>query len=200
MGEAMVDAGFTLTDGAVVPSEPPVVDMNAGARFRALIDAQYDFVWRSLRRLGVASGDVDDSAQLVFLTAARKLGSILVGRERSFLFQTALRVAADSRRARRRRPEIASNEEPTDEIPAGEDLLDLHRARKQLDEILDRLPMGLRSVFVLYELDEMTMGEIAVLLDIPAGTVASRLRRARTEFRLKAAKLARDQERSGGER
>jgi len=51
-----------------------------------------------------------------------------------------------------------------------------------MDDALESLPIELRSVFVLYEMEEMTMAEIAELLGIPAGSVASRLRRARHHF------------------
>ena len=135
-------------------------------------------------------GDVDDGAQRVFLTASRKLGAIRPGAERSFLFQTALRVAADSRRTHRRRREVAESagdEQTAERAPGAEELLDLYRARKHLDRILDEMELDLRAVFVLFELDQLTMAEIAELLDLPAGTVASRLRRARVQFREKAA-------------
>ncbi len=165
-----------------------VLDAAAQARFRVLVDANYDFVWRSLRRLGVACGDVDDSAQRVFLTLARKLRSVHEGSERSFLFQTALRVASDSRRALRRRPDVPSVKEAVDPSPTGEELIDRRRARERLDHILDGMSINLRAVFVLAELDEMTMADIAALLNLPLGTVASRLRRARAHFRQEAAR------------
>ena len=180
------------------PLEGNVLDAAAQARFRALVDANYDFVWRSLRRLGVAGGDVDDGAQKVLLTLARKLSSVREGSERSFLFQTALRVAADSRRALRRRPDIPSIQEAVDPSPPGDELIDRRRARARLDEILNGMSMSLRAVFVLAELDEMTMADIAVFLDLPVGTVASRLRRARAHFRQKAAKLRSNAPRQGG--
>ena len=187
--EVMAHVGLTLGDSSAGAIEAPSVkDVTAEKRLREMVEAHYDFVWRSLRRLGVASGDVDDGAQQVFSTVARKLGSIRSGRERSFLFQTSLRVAADSRRTRRRRREVAEvteDEQPADHAPSGEDLLDLRRAREHLDRLLDGMSLELRAVFVLFELDEMTMAEIAELLDLPAGTVASRLRRARAEFRQK---------------
>jgi RNA polymerase sigma-70 factor (ECF subfamily) len=158
----------------------------AEKRLRWLVDTHHDFVWRSLRRLGVAPADVDDAAQHVFVTASRKLATIRAGAERSFLFQTALRVAADSRKKQRRNREldaIDGEQPPVDAAPTGEDLLDLRRARERLDRILDAMSLELRAVFVLFELDQLTMAEIAELLELPAGTVASRLRRARVEFR-----------------
>lgn len=156
---------------------------------KEMVEAHHDLIWRFLRRLGVHPGDVDDGAQRVFLIAAAKLALIRPGSERSFLLQTALRVASDSRHARARLREEPCEIEPADDGPAGEDLLDMRRARAQLDGILDAMAPELRSVFVLFEVDELTMAEIAELLELPPGTVASRLRRAREEFRGKAARL-----------
>lgn len=156
----------------------------AGARLQALVGEHHDFVWRSLRRLGIPSSDVDDACQQVFLVAHRRLAAIAPQSERSFLFQTAVRVASDWRRAHRRRGEQATVE--LGELPDGaanpEEMIDERRARVLLDRVLGAMPMELRAVFVLYELEEMTMIEIATLTELPAGTVASRLRRARTAF------------------
>jgi RNA polymerase sigma-70 factor (ECF subfamily) len=58
-----------------------------------------------------------------------------------------------------------------------------------LDEVLDALPMDLRAPFVLFELEELSTAEIAAMLSVPAGTVASRLRRAREEFRAIVARV-----------
>lgn len=73
------------------------------------------------------------------------------------------------------------------------------QARAMLDEVLDTLPLDLRTVLVLHELEEMECSEIAELLDIPTGTVASRLRRAREKFEVAAesmrARLATEDER-----
>jgi RNA polymerase sigma-70 factor (ECF subfamily) len=180
-------AGLDAFDDPMGPADEATPDPASEARLRGLVDAHHDFVWRSLRRLGVLPGDVDDAAQRVFLTAARKLSLIRPGSEESFLFQTALRVASESRRARLRRRETVTDEETPDSAPIGEELLDLRRARSALDEILDEMSMDLRAVFVLFELHERTMAEIADLLSLPPGTVASRLRRARAEFRERAA-------------
>ncbi|MEO8700540.1 MAG: sigma-70 family RNA polymerase sigma factor [Kofleriaceae bacterium] len=170
------------------PSVQPVdIDGEALAseiRLRHLFDAHLDFVWRSLRRLGVPELTADDAAQEVFLVASRRLADIEVGREKSFLFATALRVASTSRRAQTRRGEQdeAAIQHLVDPSPGPDELADRTRARVLLDIILARMELALRAVFVLYELEEMTMAEIAVTLEIPPGTVASRLRRARDEF------------------
>ena len=142
------------------------------------------FVWRSLRRLGVSDGDVDDASQQVFLVAHRRLAEIAFESERSFLFQTALRVAADWRRAHKRRGEQVGMDlqDLPDASANPEELMDQRRARALLDRVLGGMPMDLRAVFVLFELEELTMMEIATISSIPPGTVASRLRRARQLF------------------
>ena len=156
----------------------------ASQRLGALVVAHHAFVWRSLRRLGVPDRDVDDASQQVFLVAHRRLDEIARESERSFLFQTALRVASDWRRAQRRRCEQPGVDllSVPDFAASPEELTDRRRARALLDRVLEAMPMELRVVFVLFELEEMTMSEIARLADLPGGTVASRLRRARQVF------------------
>jgi RNA polymerase sigma-70 factor (ECF subfamily) len=185
-----VDAtGFELMDSGVRTfpggaTSLPAAAARDDARLRALVGDHFDFVWRSLRRLGVSPGEVDDCAQQVFLVAARKLGDIQHGSEKAYLFSTAMRVASDARRSRNRRREVADDDaaEPHDPSPDPEEIADQRRARALLDEVLEELPMDLRAPFVLFELEELPTAEIAVMLDIPVGTVASRLRRAREEF------------------
>jgi RNA polymerase sigma-70 factor, ECF subfamily len=175
-----------LVQGAPV-APPASVDT---ARLRRLIDEHLDFIWRSLRRLGVPLTDVDDCTQQVFWVAARRLDTIQEGCERPFLFSTALRVASDARRSRARRREVlADAEEPYDPAPDPEQLAEQRSARALLDEVLDAMPVDLRAVFMLFELEEMPTAEIAAALALPPGTVASRLRRAREEFQRIAARV-----------
>ena len=176
---------------AIAPPELVREDLTSGARLRTLFDGQFDFVWRSLRRLGVPELTVDDATQEVFLVVSRRLGDIEPGRERSFLFATALRVASTARRAAARRGihDDAEVAQLVDHAPGPEELADRKRARDVLDRVLATLELDLRAVFVLYELEEMTMAEIAITLELPPGTVASRLRRAREAFEATAAEL-----------
>jgi len=160
--------------------------------------AHFDFVWRSLRRLGLSAEDADDGAQEVFVVASRKLSSIAPQSEKRFLFATALRVASTRRRGLRRRREELVEEELLSERersePGPERLAELARARRDLNEILAAMKLEQRAVFVLYELEELTVPEIASLLDLPVGTVSSRLRVAREEFDLSLRRLrAREQ-------
>lgn len=163
----------------------PAADVTDEQRLTAMFHSHFDFIWRSLRRLGVAEANVDDAAQEVFVVASRRLRAIELGKEKSFLFGTAVRVAADARRrAGRRRDHVADDEPPdiADPAPAADELIDRKRARALLDDIIANLPDETGPVFVLYELEGMTMAEIAGVLDVPPGTVASRLRRAREHF------------------
>ena len=172
---------------ALAPAEMPMnaSAVGADARLRGLVRDQYDFLWRSLRRLGVVEAHVDDAAQQVLLVIARRLDEVREGSERSFLFGTAMRVASDYRKKNARRREVADDvalAAAPSETPDAEELLEQRRARELLDGVLDQMPDELRTVFVLAELEGTTMIEIAELLGIPQGTVASRLRRARALF------------------
>lgn len=161
-------------------------------RVRAMFDAHYDFIWRTLRRFGVDAGRVDDAAQQVFMIAAQKLDLVAEGSERSFLFGTAMRVASDVRRSAPVRREVASDaadyEVSTSPLP--DELVDQRRARELLDRVLDSMDDDLRAVLVMFELEGMVTPEIAELLGIPVGTAASRLRRAREDFQAKVDRLA----------
>ena len=153
------------------------------ARLERAIQADYRFIWRLLRRLGVPENQVEDAAQQVFLIVAERLADIAPGRERSFAFGTAIRVAQTLRRRLGR--ELAS--EGFDDRPAtgaaADDLIDQKRARERLDEILAAMPFDSRTVFILFELEALSSPEIAELTGVPLGTVASRLRRARAQFK-----------------
>jgi RNA polymerase sigma-70 factor (ECF subfamily) len=154
-------------------------------RLASLVRDQSRNVWRALRRLGVPFDLLDDATQEVFIIASRKLCFIDEGAERSFLYGTALRVAANLRRSRQ-----AQRHDPLgdDDIRLGqaqpdtEQLVHRKHLRELLDHILDKMPDDLREVFVLFELEKLTRNELADLLGLPAGTVASRLRRAREYF------------------
>jgi RNA polymerase sigma-70 factor (ECF subfamily) len=167
-----------IEEASVERDRPFLLDTT---KLRALKEEHFEFLWRSLRRLGVPEADVDDAVQQVFLVAARRI--IQPGAERSFLFATALRVASHARRTLRRRRESGECvPEQTDTTPSPEELLDQRRARALLDEVLEELPLDVRAVFILFELEELTVGQIAALLGLPHGTAASRLRRGRELF------------------
>jgi RNA polymerase sigma-70 factor (ECF subfamily) len=179
---------------ASISGQPSTSKPSRDTRITGVVRAHHDFIWRLLRRLGVPDANVDDATQEVFCIAARRIDEIADGSERSFLFGTAVRIASDSRRSARHR------EQPDGELDqqvspdaSPEELADVRRKRQLLDEILACMPIELRTVLVLFELEQMTKSEIAALLEIPEGTVMSRVRRAREEFKARAKRrLARD--------
>jgi RNA polymerase sigma-70 factor (ECF subfamily) len=148
----------------------------------------FDFVWRVLRRLGLSTADADDAAQRVMLIATKRLSDIEEGRERAFLFRIARFVASSEHRSRRRRREESAGD-LDDTAGTGADpetLLAARRARERLDAVLAQMPPDLRAAFVLFEIEGLSKEEVAHALEIPPGTAASRLRRARAEFARRA--------------
>lgn len=160
-------------------------------RLRCVMEDNLAFVWRTLRRVGVAEADLEDATQKVFLVVSQKLDGIACDRERSFVFGTSLRVASHARRARKRRREedLDGSADAVHRGPSPEDALVQRQALDMLGQILDGMPEALRMTFVLYELEQMSMIEIANMVQVPLGTVASRLRRAREHFQAEVRRL-----------
>lgn len=154
-------------------------------RLRACVEAHFDVVWRTLRRIGVPQQNIEDVAQEVFLVLDRRLDDIMPGKQRAFLVGTSVRVASlHFRSGRRRREQPAPSAlEVADSSLLPDEALEQTRARALLEEIVTGMPWEFRSVFVLYELEELTVPEISEALGLPTGTVASRLRRGRELFR-----------------
>ena len=171
----------------VSPERRSQTETNAAQklRLRRMVDDYFDFVARVLRNAGTPVAEIDDEVQRTFITVARRLDDVRPGAERSFLLRTALNVAAHARRSVARRREVLSEHLPEveDSRATPEEIAGQRRARELLDRVLDDMEPDLRTVFVLYEFEELRMVEIAEVLAIPQGTVASRLRRARADFR-----------------
>ncbi|WP_437814628.1 RNA polymerase sigma factor [Sorangium sp. So ce1078] len=165
------------------------------SEFRALYDAHFNFVWSSLRRLGVREADALDLAQKVFLIAHVKLAEF-EGRSlvTTWLFGICQRVASDYRRSARFRREVTTDAAEMDLYGATPDDLALSAESRQraqeAEAILNKLPEPQRLVFVLFELEEMSGQDIADLLGISVGTVRSRLRLARETFSREVKRLA----------
>jgi RNA polymerase sigma-70 factor, ECF subfamily len=152
-------------------------------RVHALVRGHLDFVWRSLRRLGVAEADCDDGCQRVWVVVARKAEAIEPGKAKSFIFSVVVRVAAEMRRSQRRHRHVSLNETSlAGGAPDAQHLLERQRELQILDEVLDGLSWDQRTVFVMFEFEGMTSLEIGEVLGLSRGTVASRLRLAREAF------------------
>lgn len=158
-------------------------------RLRRIFDDTQDVAWRMLRRFGVPADRIEDSFQQVFLIIGERLDDIRPGRERSFVYGVVVRIARSQLRATWR--EIP-DEEPDLRAsihPGAEALLVRRRLVETCDQILGRLKPDLREVFVLHEIEGLSGAELARLLEIPEGTVHSRLRRARALVRAEVESL-----------
>ncbi|HTQ43991.1 MAG TPA: RNA polymerase sigma factor [Polyangiaceae bacterium] len=170
------------------------------AAVRDAVEAHYEVLWRFLRRMGVDEHQVEDAAQQVLIVFARRTADVPREAARSFLLGTALRVASDWRRKDARAGDAVAIDSLGDHAhpdPDAEHVVAQREMRQMLDRVLDALSPELRAVFVLAELEEMTMAAIARALSIPPGTVASRLRRAREVFGARAGELRAQMEYGG---
>ena len=149
--------------------------------FRALFEAHARFVWRSLLGLGVSETDVADASQQVFVVVHGKLRRMVPGcSPRTFLYGVCLRVASDFRRRAHRRHERLYAEPPDRSGPATqEDQLSHRQALQLLEKALGDLDPAQREVFVLYEIEELPMTEVAHAAECPLQTAYSRLHAAR---------------------
>lgn len=149
-----------------------------------------EFVWRTLHRMGVRAPHVEDVYQEVFLVVHRRLhtfaGQCAIT---TWLYEICFRVAAGYRRkAHFKREELVPDWSEMDgqlSSPAAaspERQLQTARQAKQLEQLLDQLPLEYRVVFVMFELEGMTSEQIAESVGAPLGTVYSRLYRARKRF------------------
>lgn len=170
----------------------------ADARLRAAVGDHLGLVWRVLRRTGLAAADAEDASQDVFWVLAQRLADVPERAQRSFLVSTALRVASDRKQSKWHRSVSAGLDVETrvSEAPLPDEAVEIRRASALLDEALATLDELERSVFVLAELEQMTRVEVAEVLGIPEGTVASRLRRAREALE-SAVRRLRSRPRSG---
>jgi RNA polymerase sigma-70 factor (ECF subfamily) len=164
------------------------------ARLERLFNDHHATVWRALRRRGLTSEAAEDATQETFLLAAERLDDIRPGSERAFLIGTALRVAHTLGRKTVR---WQLDEDMDQRLAAIRDTSEARADTQLCDLVLSRVDSDLVEVFVLYELEGLTSPEIAELLEIPLGSVASRLRRAREQFRSAAERIERSLRKEG---
>jgi RNA polymerase sigma-70 factor, ECF subfamily len=151
--------------------------------FAELFRAHAPFTWRCLRRLGVAAADSDDVCQEVFVVVHKKLGQY-DGRTslRAWIYGIAVRKASDYRRLARNRHEKlveAPGEERATSAPGPDRSLEHRRDLERLDRALGELDEDKRNAFVLYEVEGLTLSEVAAALACPLQTLYSRLNAAR---------------------
>jgi RNA polymerase sigma-70 factor (ECF subfamily) len=163
-------------------------------RLESIFNAHHAAVWRALRRRGLSPEAAEDATQETFLLAAERLDDIRPESEKAFLIATALRVAHSLGRKTVR---WELDDDMDQRLSANRDTGDMRADVELCNLVLSRVDPDLVEVFVLYELEGLTSPEIAELLQIPLGSVASRLRRAREQFRDAAARVEKSLQKEG---
>lgn len=175
-----MSGAHSVPESAGALSADPVPD------FRDIYEDYFHFVWRTVRRLGVAERSLDDAVQDVFVVVHRRLHEF-EGRSslKSWIFGIARRVARDHRRraSRKDRGESLPDEVLADtRAPSPLESVSRAQAVRVLHALLDKLDDDKREVFVLAEIEQMTVPAIAEALGVNVNTVYSRLRAARRAF------------------
>ncbi len=183
-----------IMPGASIPPTEPFTDAELCTRIGngdtsalgLLFDRHSAAVRRFVARLGVRSGEVDDVVQITFLDVLKTAASY-DGRASAkpwLLSMAAMRVRRHRRSFARLAERIAAfgrEPEHTGELPdaRAETNQAVRRAQLALADLSERK----REVFLLVVLEGLTCEEVATALDIPVGTVWTRLHHARTELR-----------------
>lgn len=166
---------FSSTQPATTPAKPS---------FQEVFHAYGQYVVRVLRHLGVRDADVPDACQEVFTVVHRRLSTLESGGALpSWIYAISWRVARDHRRRGKRKPEVLTETLP--EAAGGEDSeaeAIRRQQRRLLVSLLDQIDEGRREIFVLYELGELTMTEIADIVGCPLQTAYARLYAARKDM------------------
>lgn len=179
-------AAKSAMTGSVQPVLPEVISRPRGSElsFEAVFTEHAPYVLRVLPRLGVGSADTDDVAQEVFLAVHQGLRDFEGrSRVRTWIYGICLRVAGNYRRKAHRRREVRGLDVEVADPPTQADGLDQDHSRKLLAKALDGLSERKREVFVLYEIEELSMAEVAEAVGCPLFTAYARLYAARREMK-----------------
>jgi RNA polymerase sigma-70 factor, ECF subfamily len=179
---------------------------HSGEWFQDLYERHFDFVWRTLRHLGVSEADLPDACQEAFLVVYRRYPSFVArAKVTTWMFQICFNLARDRRRRAHGRNEV-QDELAVDAAP--DPRLDPHAEAERRDTlarlqaVLDGMEVGQRAAFIAFELEGMTGPEAAAAMEVPLPTAYSRQRLARAAFRAAMARArdAREPARKRGSR
>lgn len=174
----------TVREESSEGQEPVSVGKAIAPPFSEVFTDYAPFVWRVLRRMGVAEADVEDLCQEVFLVVHRRLAEFQ-GRSslRTWIFSICRWVARSHWNRAYQRYESLPEKLPEPALSA-EQHSDLVRREtlQRLDRILAQLPEPQRLVYILYEIERLPMAEVAVMAECPIQTAYSRLYAARREI------------------
>ncbi len=180
-----------MLDSAPASSTPPVPLPSAVTNVQDLVTEHGAFVWRTLRRMGIGASDVEDVAQEVFLVVHRRIADYDARSGiRPWLYGICAKKASEHRRRawfRRERPVESVPDASTP--PEQPEAMRRREALAQLEAILAELDPKKRDVFVLFELEELSLAEVAAAVGCPLQTAFSRLQSARAAVQAAIARL-----------
>jgi len=153
--------------------------------FEALYERHFDFVWRTLRHLGVRDADLADACQEVFLIVHRRYPSFdAQAKVTTWLFQICFNKARERRRTAHARREVLGDAAVDQARGPSDPFAELERQDKLalFEAALESMELEQRAAFILFEVEGMSGPEVAEALSVPLGTAYSRLRLAREAF------------------
>jgi RNA polymerase sigma-70 factor (ECF subfamily) len=172
----------TLDDALPVPERTVSLDPDLEREFEERVADSSTLAFRVALGVLRHRQDAEDVAQEAFLRAHRSFASLRDRHSfRSWLVRTSFRLALDHRRGQRRRQtrEDVAMAEPAASPGSIEDDMARREVRARVTEAVDALPEKLRIVTVLAAIEGRDLAAVARLLDVPEGTVKSRLHLAR---------------------
>ncbi|MDH5492224.1 MAG: RNA polymerase sigma factor [Myxococcales bacterium] len=162
--------------------------------FSQIFSEHAPYVWRVLRRMGIREADVEDVLQEVFLRVHRRLPHF-EGRSslRTWIYGFCIRTASEHRRRAHIRREVLAEDQdhlPLSAVaPEHERALSQRDARRELDALLGTLDEEKRAVFVLFEIEQLPMAEVAIAIERPLQTAYSRYYAARDQLKAEARRM-----------
>ena len=163
------------------------------ASLREIFEAEFDYVCRAHRRLGVPERDLEDAAQETFLALNAKLDTYDPLRPlRPWIFGFVMRIAANHRRKRTPEPLDLTDRHALPSETTPEHQAVAQEAKTLAMRVLERMDPERREIFVMHDLEGFGAPEIATLFTLEVNTVYSRLRVARAEFERIAAHVCQE--------
>lgn len=153
--------------------------------FDEVYEAHFEFVWRSLRLLGIPAESLEDAVQDTFSVVSRQLGTF-EGRSQlsTWLFQILRRVAANYRRThRRKQSQLTVLEEAPSHEPTPHAHVEAAEVARVVERFCSRLSPEQRELFVLAVLEDAPAREVSAALGVPVAQVYSRVHTLRDGLR-----------------
>jgi RNA polymerase sigma-70 factor (ECF subfamily) len=188
LGKLIMAGREQRATGTVCPESPaPRASISDLPKFPTIYSSYFELVWSTARRLGVPSDAMDDVVQEVFIVIHNKLDTLERPEAlRSWIYGITRRTVSAYHRSQRARIPLSIQagieREAVSHAPTPLAHTETSAELRMLLQLLDELDEPKREVFALVEIEELSVPQVAELLDIPLNTAYSRLRAARQAF------------------